>query len=382
MKPLKEIVRPWLRYTDRFLCFFDVPDTVATGWLRLATVLFIILVTVISGMFLQRALAGASANDLWLDERNGIATRGASYTDLITGNMASQVSRAPLDYIAQKLFDQAGGLHLLAAGVPANIYYRLNSISYIWVSGLFIMLFIFFRIRRAARNYLVLFAQIFLLATALYHYYFWHENFRYWIQMRPYALWCALWFMVLSLFLVEGRFRAWPFSVLLALLAATANAAIYQLFSFAIAYLAVQWLQKQNMAMVARTLLKVFAVPVAISLYYILVDYSTIYVWRPDSNEYLKEFFQFWRTKEMIPVLSAAGIIATVGFKELRHITVVFGAMLILYLISPVINYMVLKRGVFFSSRHYIYYDLIYAVFCAALAVALPVFVGKIRKQS
>lgn len=381
MRPLKEIVRPWLRYTDRFLCFFDVPDTVATGWLRLATVLFIILVTVISGMFLQRALAGASANDLWLDERNGIATRGASYTDLITGNMASQVSRAPLDYIAQKVFDQAGGLHLLAAGVPANIYYRLNSISYIWVSGLFIMLFIFFRIRRATRNYLVLFAQIFLLATALYHYYFWHENFRYWIQMRPYALWCALWFMVLSLFLVEGRFSAWPFSVLLALLAATANAAIYQLFSFAVAFMIIQWIKKKNMLEAMRTLLKVFAVPAAISLYYILMDRSTIYVWRSGSDEYLQEFFDFWLTKEMIPILSTLGILSTAAFRDLHHITVVFLTMLILYLISPVINHIVLSRGVFFSSRHYIYYDLIYTVFCAALAVALPVFVGKIRKQ-
>jgi len=372
---------PWLRYADRFLRFFDVPDTVTTGWSRLVTISFIILVTAISGMFLQRAFAGASANDLWLDERNGIATRGASYVDLITGNMASQVSKAPLDYIIQKFFDQIGGLRSLSAGISPNIYYRLNSIFYIWLSGLFIMLFIFSRIRRDTRNYLVLFVQVILLASALYHYYFWHENFRYWIQMRPYALWCSLWFMILSLFLVEGRLKVRPFSVLSALLAATANAAVYQLLSFAAAFMVIQLIQKEDFFQVARTVLKIFALPMAISLYYILVDSSTVYVWRVDFDRYLKEFFHFWTTKEMIPILSILGVFSTLGFKTLRHITVVFLAMLILYFVSPVINYVVLLRGVFFSSRHYLYYDLIYPVFLTAMAVAMPVFVQKIREQ-
>ena len=381
MKPLKETMYPWLRYADRFLRFFDVPDTVTTGWSRLVTISFIILVTAISGMFLQRAFAGASANDLWLDERNGIATRGASYVDLITGNMASQVSKAPLDYIIQKFFDQIGGLRSLSAGISPNIYYRLNSIFYIWLSGLFIMLFIFSRIRRDTRNYLVLFVQVILLASALYHYYFWHENFRYWIQMRPYALWCSLWFMILSLFLVEGRLKVRPFSVLSALLAATANAAVYQLLSFAAAFMVIQLIQKEDFFQVARTVLKIFALPMAISLYYILVDSSTVYVWRVDFDRYLKEFFHFWTTKEMIPILSILGVFSTLGFKTLRHITVVFLAMLILYFVSPVINYVVLLRGVFFSSRHYLYYDLIYPVFLTAMAVAMPVFVQKIREQ-
>src|SRR3989338_2699868 len=372
---------PWLRYADRFLRFFDVPDTVTTGWSRLVTISFIILVTAISGMFLQRAFAGASANDLWLDERNGIATRGASYVDLIKGNMASQVSKAPLDYIIQKFFDQIGGLRSLSAGISPNIYYRLNSIFYIWLSGLFIMLFIFSRIRRDTRNYLVLFVQVILLASALYHYYFWHENFRYWIQMRPYALWCSLWFMILSLFLVEGRLKVRPFSVLSALLAATANAAVYQLLSFSSSFMVIQLIQKEDFFQVARTVLKIFALPMAISLYYILVDSSTVYVWRVDFDRYLKEFFHFWTTKEMIPILSILGVFSTLGFKTLRHITVVFLAMLILYFVSPVINYVVLLRGVFFSSRHYLYYDLIYPVFLTAMAVAMPVFVQKIREQ-
>lgn len=382
MRSLRGTADSLRRYVDRFLCLFDVPDTAAKSWLMLATIMFVILVTVISGMFLRRGFAGASANDLWTDERNGIATRGASYPDLITGKMASQVSRAPLDYIALKFFDQIGGCSLLSNGMPPNIYYRLNSIFYIWLSGLFIMLFIFFRIRRDTRNYLVLLAQMILLAAALYHYYFWHENFRYWIQMRPYALWCALWFMILSLFLIDGRLKIWPFSVLFALLAATANAAIYQLFSFALAFVIVQFIQREKIPGTMRTVLKVFAIPAMISLYYILVDYSTIYVWRSSSAEYFKEFFHFWLTKEMIPILSILGIFSTAAFRKLRHITTVFLAMLILYLISPVINYIVLLRGVFFSSRHYIYYDLIYAVFCAALAVALPVFIEKIREQS
>lgn len=374
-------MRPWLRYADKFFCLFDAPQGIAKGWLRLSILLFVILVTGISAMFLRQALMGARNNDLWLDERNGINTRSASYADLITGSMASQVSRAPLDYIGQKFFDQIAG-HWLSARLPPNIYYRLNSIFYIWLSGLFITLFIFAKLCRTAQNYLVLFFQMGLLAAALFHYYFWHENFRYWIQMRPYALWCSLWFMILSLFLVEGRLRVWPFLVLFALLAATANAAIYQLFSFALAFMTVQSIQREKVSGAIRTVLKVFAVPAMISLYYILVDYSTIYVWRSNSGEYFKEFFRFWFTKEMIPILSALGIFLTAGFEKLRHITIVFLAMLILYLISPAINYIVLLRGVFFSSRHYIYYDLIYAVFCAALAVALPVFIEKIKKQS
>src|SRR3989344_9164697 len=121
---------PWLRYADRFLRFFDVPDTVTTGWSRLVTISFIILVTAISGMFLQRAFAGASANDLWLDERNGIATRGASYVDLITGNMASQVSKAPLDYIIQKFFDQIGGARSLPSAISPTFFFIFKSLFF------------------------------------------------------------------------------------------------------------------------------------------------------------------------------------------------------------------------------------------------------------
>lgn len=369
------------RYVDRFFRPFDVPNIASKNWLLVATIMFVILIAVISGMFLQRAFAGASAHDFWTDERNGMSTRAASYSDLITGNLASQASRAPLDYIVEKLFDEVGG-RLLSAGMPPNIYYRLNSIFYIWLSGLFIMLLIFFRIRRDARNYLVLLVQIIFLASALYHYYFWHENFRYWIQMRPYALWCALWFMILTLFFVDGRLKVWPFTVLFTLLAATATAAIYQLFSFGLAFAIVQLIRKEKCRDIMLTGLKVFLIPMIVSLYYILIDRSTIYGWTADADQYIKEFFHFWLTKEMIPILSVLGILITVWIKELRNHTIVFLAIFILYLISPLINYAVVSRGIFFSSRHYLYYDLIYAVFLSSMAMVMPVYLEKIRKAA
>ena len=379
MKSLQGIIQPWPRYVDRFFRLFDVPDTVSKDWLKLAMILFVMLVMGISGMFLQRAIAQAGNNNLWTDESNGMSARTASYYQLITGDLASQASRAPLDYIAQKFFDQTAG-RLLFARIPPNIYYRLNSIFYIWSSGLLIMLFIFFRIRRDARNYLVLLAQIIFLAAALYHYYFWHENFRYWIQMRPYALWCTLWFMILALFFVDGRLRVWPFSILFILLAATMTAAIYQLFSFGLAFAVIQFVQKEKIRDIMQIVLKFFFIPLAVSLYYILIDCSTIYGWSANAHEYFKEFFHFWLTKEMIPLLSVLGILITVWIKELRNHTVVFLAALILYLISPLINYAVVSRGIFFSSRHYIYYDLIYSVFLMSMAMVMPVYLEKIRK--
>lgn len=381
MRSLRGTVDSLRRYVDRFFCLFDVPDTATKNWLLLATIVFVILVTWLSAMFLQRAIIGARDTSFWTDERNGMSARGASYSDLIAGNLASQASRAPLDYIAQKLFDEVGE-RLLSAGIPADIYYRLNSIFYIWSSGLFIMLFIFFRIRRDARNYLVLLAQMVFLASALYHYYFWHENFRYWIQMRPYALWCALWFMILTLFFVDGRLKVWPFTVLFTLLAATANAAIYQLFSFGLAFTVVQLIQRERVWDTMRTALKIFLIPLMVSLYYIFTDYSTVYAWSADADAYIKEFFHFWLTKEMIPILSVLGILITAWIKEFRNHTIVFLSVLILYLISPLINYAVVSRGIFFSSRHYLYYDLIYTVFLSSMAMVMPVYLEKIRKAA
>lgn len=376
-----EIIRLNLSWLVIFLQRFDFDQKKSKTIFKILVIAFVVASAWLSLKFITTAVDRAHSHDLWLDERNGQSARTAGYIQLIKGDLGSQCSRSPLEYLAQKIFDQAGGLSLRTMGLEDNIYYRLHSIFYNWISGLLVVLIAFFKIKKGVNNYFVFGLQILLLLGALWLYYFWRFNFPFSIQMRPYALWNSLWLMILCLFLVEGRLKGWPFTVLFFLLAATMNVAIWQLFSFTAAFMIVRLAQKESFLQSAKIILKILLIPTAVSLYYILIDSAT-YSWYEDFDQYLKEFFHFWTTKEMIPILSTLGILLTVWYKELQNHTIIFLTMLILYLISPLINYIILSRGIFFSSRHYIYYDLIYPVFLVSMAIITPSLWERIRQYS
>jgi len=364
----------------KLFSFFDIRPTGGKWILKITKLLCILIFLGISSYFAVQTVTQANKNDLWSDERNGLAGRQvSSYSDLIRGDMGSQISKAPLDYIALKLFDEVG-VPLISERVSPNLYYRLNSIFYNWFSGLLIIFLAFFHIKGDTKNYLVFGVQMLFLGAALYFYYFWPSNFRYSLEMRPYALWNSLWFMILALFLIYKHFR-WPIIILLILLAATANVAVFQIGSLAGGFLIIKLLQKERFQDVSIKILKVFSIPLAVSLYYIWIGNLQVYGWHGDYEKYMKEFFHFWLTKEMIPILSVLGILMTAPFKKLHDHTIVFSSILILYLISPLINYLVLNKRVFFSSRHYLYYDLIYPIFFINIALVMPIYWERIKQR-
>lgn len=369
-------LRPIFGYLVKLVRLFEVRNQKLA--LDVGRIVFIILASGISLFFFMKAVNGAKHKELWMDEINGLSSRSASYHDILVAGLASQVSKHPLDYVGQRLFDIVGK-PLLSERMPKNVYFRLNSIIYNWFSGLLIIFVVYFRMKKDPSNYLVFLGQILCLLFALLIYYFWPYNFYHTIQMRPYALWNSLWLTVLGLFFVTKRF-SWPLIVLLSLLAATAGAAFFQLCCLAVGFLVIRQIRKNDLKDTMVILVKAFSVPLMVSLYYILIDAGQRYVWYSDFDKYLKEFFQFWLDKEMVPILSAVGLLFTIQWEELRDYAVVFLTMLFLYLVSPFINYLVLVKGVFFSSRHYLYYDLIYPLFFINMALILPFYWNRIQE--
>lgn len=349
---------------------------------RSFSVTFIVTILTIALLFTATAFNRARQKDFWTDEIHGLKeTVGQAYSSLLLYGANVQGSPAPLDYIALRFLDKMSK-PLNYLGLPYNIYYRLNSILFILLSGIVVMFYLFLRIRSEAKNYLLFGIQLILLIAAISKYYYFQKNiFPYSVEARPYALWTSLWFTIMALFLYQKRFTL-PLIFLLILLAATATASIYQLFCFAVSFVIVDLLNQKKPLGTIKTVFKIFGIPIFVALYYTFIIRNVYFSFVESSNleKYLQEFFAFWKNKEWVPILSFLGIIMTMRFKELQSHTVIFLTMFLLYLISPLINYITLSRGFFFSSRQYLYYELIYSIFLIHLALTIPYYLKKIKK--
>jgi len=351
------------------------------NFIKIFSIIFLVSILAISAAFFIKACQRAKEKPLWVDEVNGLSSRSTGYLKLIVqGSGGSQVSQSPLDYVLLRFFDQTVGQFLRAADIPLTIYYRLNSMLYSLMSGMIIISLVFFKIKKATRNYFVFILQMGGLILALLFYYFWKYNFMFSIEMRPYSLWNALWFMILTLFMYFEGFKRRSF-VLLILIAGTSSSSLFQMFCLACSFIGVQFLTKEGFYEGLKVLFENFTIPVLVILYYIFLNRSTIYPWAGNDAMYWKEFWGFWFGKEMIPILSILGIIMSAPFKQFRSHTIVFSTTLLLFIISPMINHLVLSRGVFFSFRHYIYYDLIYPVFLIHCALILPCYWQQLRQK-
>jgi hypothetical protein len=69
-------------------------------------------------------------------------------------------------------------------------------------------------------------------------------------------------------------------------------------------------------------------------------------------------FLAFWRRKAHVFVASAAAVALCAARRSTWRYATPSLSMLILYLMSPVIFYVTRLRGVFFTDRHYLYYEL------------------------
>jgi len=266
---------------------------------------------------------------------------------------------------------------LRSLGLPFNVYYRLHPIFSSCISGLIVILLLYFSLRKNNGNFLILLIQMGLLIVALNDFYFRTHNFQFSIETRAYALWQALWFLIIGLYFYFKRFNA-LIIILLCLLAATTGASVFQILSFAFSFFLVKLLSKERVGGVIKTIVKVFIIPVGICLYYTSVRDSSYHA--ENVATFLPQFLEFWLVMKIVAVLSFLSILMTSFSKELRSHTIIFLTMLTLYAISPLINYISTSRGLYFVFRHYRYYDLIYPFFYMSLALALPIYVEVIKK--
>ena len=371
-------MRAILLLINRIFCYFDFHQKSKSALLNFCSVVFITISLAITVSFVQQCFVRAEHKDLWNDEiaslRNTCERPESTFLYIFLNGSPGQVSPAPLDYLLLKgFYEIREKVH--SFGLSTNVYYRLNSIFSNVISGFVIVMILFWHVRKNMTNFLVFVLQMVSLLLALGIYLYWPFNFLYSVEMRPYALWNSLWFSSLALFLLYKGFRK-PMAVLFIVLAMTVTASVYQLLSFILGFWIVKLLDREKWSSIFKITLKYFTAPMALNAYYYLLR-RIHYGYAP---EYSYEFMHFWTHKEMIPILSVTGILMTIFFKELRHHLIIFSTILILYLMSPLINYISMAHGYFFSSRHYIYFDLIYPIFLIHLTLSLPFYLEKIRE--
>lgn len=350
------------------------------GLYRKSYIVFLLIILAIAILFLSRAFNGAQKKVFWMDETFALDTTIKHHNTmdlLIMGAYEGQGSPAPLDYIVVKFLDNIEE-SVNSFGLHYNIYYRLNSIVSSLMFGIVAVLLPFQFMKKSSSNYLIFILQNIFLIFAFLLFLFWPFNFQYSIEVRPYALWNSLWLVVLVSFIYYKEMKV-LFRVFLVLLAATATASVFQMSCFIGAYLFCKMLEREDAEKVVAEVAKTFVLPLIVGFYYIWRK-TSVFDYSADHDLYIKQFYNFWTTKEMIPILMILGIIITVKFKEMRNITIIFVTMLFLYLVSPLINYIVLANKFFFSSRQYIYYDLIYPLFFIGLAVSLPQYYSFVKK--
>lgn len=303
----------------------------------------------------------ASSKPFWLDEEVSLRQfiRTIPIKRMIVG-VSGQGSPSPLEYILVKCLDNIRKparylfLHPLA-------YYRLVSLMATMMSAWIVLWLFYRRFHLSGQGNLwaggILMSAVvcYVLQTEVYHFT---------AEMRPYALWVGLSFVVYG-GLLAGAHQKWVSAAMLAL-AATATASIFQIFTLAMAYLLTGW----NRETVRKTLV-FFSLPFLLSLFYCLQVGQSGYV----GDEYgtWQQFMSFWLRKEHVYVwlLSGAAVAFCALKKETRGLAAPTLSMLLLYMMGPLIYYITRHKGFFFSSRQYIYYDLAVPLFILTVAMCL-----------
>ena len=369
----------FLSKTINVLIRFDLSEPVLKKTHQTLTPIFIITISAIGIFYLNRVYLGAWGKEFWLDENFSleVAIRSNSHLAILLKGAQEQASPLPLDYLVIKTLDLYKP-YLNFLKLPDNVYYRINAFGSFLIAGMSLGFILWSRIARGRSNVMILFLQAIAIIGAQVTLLFGSFNFFFACEMRPYALWNSLWILICCLYMIHGRSTG-GILILLILIAMTASGSVFQFASLALAIIVVDWLQHRGIKSAIWESAKNLALPAFIVAYYLFG--KNIHYDYPNYNDYLQEFFRFWLNKEMIPILSAAGILITIGFTPLRGAAVIFTTMMVLYLVSPFINYIVLSHKIFFSSRYYAYYDLIYPIMCIHMSLHLPFYYEKLRSQ-
>jgi len=318
----------------------------------------------------------AQGKEFWGDETFSLknTVQGISYSGLIAKEaVRSEANAAPLDYLFTKVFDDIKPA-VKSFGLSDKVYYRLWANFVMVFCGFLVICWFVKDILRSSSSNLVRTYQLILLLCLPLLYLYRPMTYHYAAEVRPYSLWFALWFISIG---VCSRIHTRKFilSLCLSLMAMTMVGSVFQIISMGIAFFAVRWLQN-GWKEALRDSLLVFTVPLILVVFY---AYPAAYGNRAEEPWPVSwhRFQELWGHEAIIIPLLLFSIISLYQSKQTQSMIIGPLAVLIVFLMGPLILMMTLGRGYFFTERQYIYYDAHRAVFLVKSDQCLAILFGK-----
>ncbi len=320
----------------------------------------------------------ADTKEFWLDEKFALknTVQGNTYLGLLgKGAVLSEANAAPLDYLFTKMLNdvkQAVG----SFGVSDKVYYRLWA-NFVMVLGGFVIVCLFARdILRSPSSNPVRIFQLLLLLFLPFVYLYRPMTYHYAAEVRPYALWFALWFISIGVCSLT-RTSKFILALCLSLLAMTMVGSVFQILSVGIAYFALRW-QQNGWKQAMKDSFQVFTVPLFLVVFYAFPAAYGDRAYEPRAVAWHR-FYEWWGHEAIIIPMLLAAIVSLYLSKRTQPMIIGPLAVLIVFLMGPVIFMITLGRGYFFTERQYIYYDAHRAVFWLSLINILPFYLEKIK---
>jgi hypothetical protein len=340
---------------------------------------FVIVVVFLIGLcnFINQ-MHHADHKEFWLDEKFSLKNtiQNNTYLGLLgKADVRSEANTAPLDYIATKILDDIKR-PVNAFGLSDKIYYRLWA-NFVMVFSGFLIVCLFVReiLRSPVSNSVRIF-QLILLLFLPFVYLYRPMTYYYAAEVRPYALWFALWFLCIGICSMP-RSNKFILTVCLSLLAMTMVGSIFQLLALAIAYAVVQCLQ-HGWKQALKDSFQVFTIPLFVVVFY---AYPAAYGDRssvPPSVAWY-HFYDLWGHEAIVIPMLLVTITSLYLSKRTQPMIIGSLAVLIVFLMGPLICGITLGRGYFFTERQYIYYDANRAIFWLGLINMMPFYLEKIK---
>jgi hypothetical protein len=251
-------------------------------------------------------------------------------------------------------------------GLNVEAYYRLiaNGSTVLAAFGIF---FLFLKTELSSIKINLAFLQGILVTFALVSFLFSRFVHYYAAEMRPYAIWNALYMLTLAAAILRPKAEKLLIG-LMTLLALSATASIFQLGFLGLAYFWIEHFEKGWKKSLIKTS-RIFFLPMGISLFYCLrVSVGEM----KSSGGTWNDFLDLWINKATIIPLFLVEIWICFFKKETRSLAIAPIGFLLLFLAGPLIFKITEARGYFYADRQYVYYDLGTAVFLLTLAQLIP----------
>ncbi|MEK7760933.1 MAG: hypothetical protein AAB433_05090 [Nitrospirota bacterium] len=303
-------------------------------------------------VFLFSQMHASSKKAFWLDESYAMThmVRAQTYQSMIAQGLTKQGSPAPLDYLALKAWDSLRRTTGFMEQIPDLTYYRLPALIYTLIPYLLMCTVVVRKVIHAESRPIVI-SIVSLSILIPFSYLYMNEINYYAREMRPYALWNAL--FSVSLILTILRTRGIWLAPILVLLSLTATAALFQLLSLCAATITCGILAGEQKKQVWQEAAGLFAAPIILSIFYCLKVEQYGY----DAPTW-SDFAHFYVRKLSTCGFLTIVLIAASFHQAMRRQAAAILALLIMFSLGPVVFWLTLQKGFFFTSRQYLYYDL------------------------